>query len=60
MQNVRFPPDVPIILDGKPVDKITAFLFDKGSNDDPAGLIANANKSFQGSIVLGMSFTFDD
>ncbi len=50
----------PIILDGKPVEKITAFLFDKGGNDDPATLRANANKSFQGSIVLGMGFTFDD
>jgi hypothetical protein len=50
----------PIILDGKPVEKITAFLFDKGGNDDPAVLLANANKSFQGSIVLGMGFTFDD
>ncbi|GAB4148711.1 MAG: hypothetical protein Fur0046_27210 [Cyanobacteria bacterium J069] len=50
----------PIILDGKPVEKITAFLFDQGGNDDPATLLANANKSFQGSIVLGMGFTFDD
>lgn len=50
----------PIILDGKSVEKITAFLFDKGGNDDPAVLLANANKSFQGSIVLGMGFTFDD
>jgi len=51
---------LPIILDGKPVEKITAFLFHDGGNDDPAVLLANANKSFQGSIVLGMGFTFDD
>ncbi|MFM7424536.1 MAG: type IIL restriction-modification enzyme MmeI [Elainella sp.] len=50
----------PILLDGKPVEKITAFLFDKGGNDDPVRLLANAGKSFQGSIVLGMGFTFDD
>jgi hypothetical protein len=50
----------PIILDGKPVEKITAFLFHKGGNDDPKKLKANENKSFQGSIVLGMGFTFDD
>ncbi|WP_431658373.1 type IIL restriction-modification enzyme MmeI [Pantanalinema rosaneae] len=50
----------PIILDGKPVEKITAFLFAKGGNDDPAVLLANANKSFVGSYVLGMGFTFDD
>ena len=47
-------------LDGKPVDQITAFLFHAGGNDDPAKLEANANQSFQGSIVLGMGFTFDD
>ena len=51
---------LPVILDGKPVEKITAFLFHDGGNDDPAVLLANANKSFQGSIVLGMGFTFDD
>ena len=49
-----------IILDGKPVEKITAFLFPKGGNDDPQTLIANAGKSFVGSYVLGMGFTFDD
>ena len=54
------PASIPIQLDGKPVEKITAFLFDQGGNDDPATLLANANKSFQGSIVLGMGFTFDD
>ena len=47
-------------LDGNPVDTITAFLFHNGVHDDPARLLANAEKSFQGSIVLGMGFTFDD
>ena len=47
-------------LDGDPVDAITAFLFHRGAHDDPARLKANAGKSFQGSIVLGMGFTFDD
>jgi hypothetical protein len=42
------------------VEKITAFLFPNGGNDDPKKLKANENKSFQGSIVLGMGFTFDD
>jgi len=49
-----------IILDGQPVPKITAFLFPKGGNENPKTLLANADKSFQGSIVLGMGFTFDD
>ena len=31
-----------------------------GGHDDPKPLAANAGKSFQGSIVLGMGFTFDD
>ncbi len=47
-------------LDGRQVERITAFLFDKGGNEDPKPLVANAGKSFQGSIVLGMGFTFDD
>ncbi|MBD1858010.1 MULTISPECIES: Eco57I restriction-modification methylase domain-containing protein [Leptolyngbya] len=47
-------------LDGQTVEEITAFLFHKGGHENPAVLLANANKSFQGSIVLGMGFTFDD
>jgi hypothetical protein len=50
----------PYSLDGRPVDRITAFLFHDGGHEDPARLAANAGKSFQGSIVLGMGFTFDD
>jgi hypothetical protein len=52
--------DLEIILDGKVVPKITAFLFHRGGNNDPERLIANQNKSFQGSTALGMGFTFDD
>ena len=48
------------VLDGAPVDGITAFLFHRGGHDSPIRLAANAGKSFQGSIVLGMGFTFDD
>ena len=48
------------VLDGASVDNITAFLFHRGGHADPARLAANAGKSFQGSIVLGMGFTFDD
>jgi hypothetical protein len=59
-QPLHLPPSTPILLDGKPVEGITAFLFDKGGNDDPYKLSANANKSFKGSVVLGMGFTFDD
>lgn len=48
------------VLDGREVERITAFLFHRGGHDDPAALQDNAGKSFQGSIVLGMGFTFDD
>ena len=47
-------------LDDAMTDRINAFLFHRGGHDDPARLEANAGKSFQGSIVLGMGFTFDD
>lgn len=50
----------PYLLEGREVPIITAYLFHAGGHDDPAKLAANANKSFQGSIVLGMGFTFDD
>jgi hypothetical protein len=50
----------PFDLDGRTVDRITAFLFHAGGDDDPARLAENEGKSFQGSIVLGMGFTFDD
>ncbi len=48
------------VLDGVRVSQITAFLFHRGGHGDPVRLAANAGKSFQGSIVLGMGFTFDD
>ena len=60
MSHAQLPPNVPILLDGRPAEKITAFLFGKGGNDDPKVLLANKNKSFIGSYVLGMGFTFDD
>lgn len=47
-------------LDDRFVDRITAFLFHQGGDDDPARLALNAGKSFQGCVVVGMGFTFDD
>ncbi len=52
--------DGPRRLDGDEVSDITAFLFHGGGHDDPARLEANVGKSFQGCIMLGMGFTFDD
>ena len=50
----------PRTLDGQYVESISAFLVHSGGNDDPERLKANASKSFVGSYVLGMGFTFDD
>lgn len=50
----------PFDLDRRPVDLITAFLFHTGPDDDPKPLVENEGRSFIGSYVLGMGFTFDD
>lgn len=50
----------PYLLNGKAVDRITAFLFHAGGHADPEPLEENADRSFIGSYVLGMGFTFDD
>lgn len=45
------------ILDEKPVEGITAFLTTPGKTvGNPYGLVANQDKSFSGSYVLGMGF----
>lgn len=48
------------LLENRPVELITAFLLPNGGHEDPKQLAANTGKSFQGSIVLGMGFTFDN
>jgi hypothetical protein len=47
-------------LDGRSVATITAYLFHAGGHENPATLRANAEKSFIGSYLMGMGFTFDD
>ena len=47
-------------LDGKAVATITAFLFHSGGHENPATLLERSGQNYQGSIVLGMGFTFDD
>ncbi|WP_372397137.1 DNA methyltransferase [Azospirillum sp. HJ39] len=56
------PPTVPrgAVLDERPVSRISAYLVEGDRDDPPARLAANAGMAFQGSIVLGMGFTFDD
>ena len=50
----------PYTLDDRAVDLITAFLFHAGGNEDAIRLEENADKSFQGSVILGLGFTFND
>jgi len=51
--------DMPV-LDGKPLSRISAFLVNGEIDATPPPLRANIGVAFQGSILLGMGFTFDD
>ncbi len=48
------------VLDTRPVRRISAYLVEGDLDTSPVALAANAGKAFQGSVVLGMGFTFDD
>ncbi len=48
------------VLDGRQVRRISAYLVEGDLDASPARLAANADKSFQGAILLGLGFTFDD
>lgn len=48
------------ILDGAEVERISAYLVQGYNDESPAPLDVNQGKSFIGSYVLGMGFTFDD
>jgi hypothetical protein len=47
-------------LDGRRIDRITAFLHHSGPNDEPRRLLANSGRSFRGCDVFGIGFVFDD
>lgn len=47
-------------LDGRGVERISAYLVDGALDGQAKWLAANADKAFQGSILLGVGFTFDD
>ncbi|MGH7173124.1 MAG: Eco57I restriction-modification methylase domain-containing protein [Gemmataceae bacterium] len=51
---------VPYELNGLRTARITAYLFHAGGHDDPVQLQSNAGIGFQGCVVVGMGFTFDD
>lgn len=46
-------------LDGKEVEHVSSRLDEVAGEEDPYKLIANAEKSFQGSIVLGKGFVLE-
>ena len=48
------------MLDERQVRRISAYLVEGDLDSSPAPLAANSGKAFQGSITLGMGFTFDD
>ncbi len=48
------------LLEKRPVEKITAFLFANGNHEDPRQLVVNNGKGFKGSEAYGLGFTFDD
>jgi hypothetical protein len=48
------------MLDGRPVRRISAYLVEGDLDASPAPLAANAGRTFQGAILLGLGFTFDD
>jgi hypothetical protein len=52
--------DLPYELDGVQVPLITAYLFPSGGHDNPTVLAANIGRSYLGSVLVGMGFTFDD
>jgi len=47
------------VLDGKPVSYISTYFDDQLTIGNPFPLAANADKSFQGSIVLGLGFVME-
>jgi hypothetical protein len=47
-------------LDGRTVDRITAYLFDKGGHENPRLLRANTDLAYTGVKVYGQGFVFDD
>ncbi len=48
------------VLDGRPVARISAFLMPSGPDALPKKLGENRRTCFQGNIVLGEGFTFED
>jgi hypothetical protein len=50
----------PVVLNGRNIERISAYLVAGNFDDAPAALIENEEKAFIGSYLLGMGFTFDN
>jgi hypothetical protein len=48
------------VLNGRRVDRISAYIVAGNLDAAPSKLTTNIDKAFQGSILLGVGFTFDD
>lgn len=61
VHGVKRPNDtLPVRIDGRPVERISAFLMNGTVDDSPKPLAANGGKAFIGTYLLGVGFTFDD
>lgn len=49
----------PFMLDRREVEKITAYLFHAGTNEDPIALEQNKDMSFEGFKIYGSGFLFE-
>jgi len=47
-------------LNGRDVEIITSYMYSGGPNYSPHPLNSNQGKCFQGAVILGTGFTFDD
>ena len=50
----------PKTIDGRRVDRITAFLFHDGGNHDPHRLAKSPAVASKGVVPYGMGFVFED
>lgn len=57
---VRKGPSALKVLDGRRVDRISAFLFHTGGDEDPKTLRENDSLAYQGVVVAGAGFLFED
>lgn len=60
VQIVRGTSPIPPLLDGREISRISTFLIEGTRDESPQPLEGSKGLAYQGSILLGMGFTFDD